>query len=74
MADHAPTLRTELYPDIEPFDAGILPLDGLHQMYWEVSGNPNGKPVCVQQRLRRRRRLTRARFSILKAPATFLVS
>ncbi len=45
MADHAPTLRTELYPDIEPFDAGILPLDGLHQMYWEVSGNPNGKPV-----------------------------
>ena len=45
MADHAPALRTELYPDIEPFDAGMLALDGLHQMYWEVSGNPNGKPV-----------------------------
>ena len=45
MADHAPTLRTELYPEIEPFDAGMLALDGGHHMYWEVSGNPNGKPV-----------------------------
>ena len=45
VADHAPTLRTELYPEIEPFDAGMLALDGLHHMYWEVSGNPNGKPV-----------------------------
>ena len=45
MADHAPALRTELYPDIEPYDAGMLALDGLHHMYWEVSGNPKGKPV-----------------------------
>jgi proline iminopeptidase len=45
LADHAPTLRTELYPEIEPYEAGMLALDGLHHMYWEVSGNPNGKPV-----------------------------
>lgn len=45
MADHAPTLRTELYPEIEPIEAGMLALDGLHHMYWEVSGNPDGKPV-----------------------------
>ncbi len=45
MADHAPALRTELYPEIEPCEAGMLALDGLHHMYWEVSGNPNGKPV-----------------------------
>jgi proline iminopeptidase len=45
VADHAPALRTELYPDIEPYDAGMLALDGLHHMYWETSGNPNGKPV-----------------------------
>jgi proline iminopeptidase len=45
VADHAPSLRTELYPDIEPYDAGMLALDGLHHMYWETSGNPNGKPV-----------------------------
>jgi len=45
LADHAPTLRTELYPEIEPYEAGMLALDDLHHMYWEVSGNPNGKPV-----------------------------
>jgi proline iminopeptidase len=45
VADHAPTLRTELYSEIEPYDAGMLALDGLHHMYWEVSGNPKGKPV-----------------------------
>ena len=26
MADNAPALRTELYPDIEPYDAGMLPV------------------------------------------------
>ncbi|HTE14062.1 MAG TPA: prolyl aminopeptidase [Burkholderiales bacterium] len=45
MADHAPHLRTELYPEIEPFDAGMLALDGVHHMYWEVAGNPNGTPM-----------------------------
>ncbi len=45
MADHAPALRTELYPEIEPYEAGMLALDGLHHMYWEACGNPNGKPV-----------------------------
>ena len=45
MADHAPTLRTELYPEIEPYEAGMLALDGLHHIYWEASGNPDGKPV-----------------------------
>ncbi len=45
MADHAPALRTELYPEIEPLEAGMLALDGMHHMYWEVSGNPHGKPV-----------------------------
>ena len=34
-----------LYPPIEPYDSGMLPLDGPHQLYWEVSGNPRGVPV-----------------------------
>ena len=38
-------VRTELYPDIEPFQWGRLPLDALHMMYWEQSGNPLGVPV-----------------------------
>ncbi|HVT50551.1 MAG TPA: prolyl aminopeptidase [Dongiaceae bacterium] len=40
----------DLYPEIEPFDTGLLPLggpsgDGVHQMYYEQSGNPKGVPV-----------------------------
>jgi proline iminopeptidase len=37
--------RTALYPEIEPYAAGMLPLDALHTMYWETSGNPAGVPV-----------------------------
>ena len=36
---------TPLYPEIEPFDTGMLALDGLHRMYYEQSGNPKGVPV-----------------------------
>jgi proline iminopeptidase len=33
------------YPEIEPYDSGMLDVgDGQH-LYWEVSGNPEGKPV-----------------------------
>jgi proline iminopeptidase len=35
----------ELYPDIQPHQSGMLKLDDIHTMYWEVSGNPRGKPV-----------------------------
>jgi proline iminopeptidase len=34
-----------LYPDIEPFDSGFLPVSPLHTLYYEQSGNPHGKPV-----------------------------
>jgi len=37
--------RSALHPPIEPFDSGMLPLDDVHTMYWEVSGNPDGVPV-----------------------------
>ncbi|OGA52818.1 MAG: prolyl aminopeptidase [Betaproteobacteria bacterium RIFCSPLOWO2_12_FULL_62_13] len=45
MADLSAGARAELYPEIEPYSAGILDLDGLHRMYWEQSGNPDGEPV-----------------------------
>jgi proline iminopeptidase len=35
----------DLYPEIEPFDSGMLDLDGRHKMYWEQAGNPKGMPV-----------------------------
>ena len=45
MADHSTPVRGELYPEIEPYKAGVLDLDGLHQMFWEECGNPLGTPV-----------------------------
>jgi len=37
--------RTDLFPEIEPYATGRLPLGGPHVMYWEQSGNPRGTPV-----------------------------
>lgn len=37
--------RTELYPEIEPFEKGYMPVGGPHQIYWEQCGNPKGVPV-----------------------------
>jgi proline iminopeptidase len=45
MADHSPPVRAELYPEIEPYESGMLRLDAVHEMYYEESGNPRGAPV-----------------------------
>lgn len=37
--------HTALYPEIEPYHQGMLPLDARHTMYWEQSGNAEGIPV-----------------------------
>lgn len=37
-------LRT-LYPPIEPYETGRLETSDGHSVYWELCGNPNGKPV-----------------------------
>ena len=39
-------MRT-LYPQIEPYDSGMLPVDGRHTLYYEQCGNPKGKPVVL---------------------------
>lgn len=36
-----------LYPPIEPIDQGRLDVGNGHEIYWEQSGNPHGKPVVV---------------------------
>ena len=36
-----------LYPDIEPFDSGMLRVDDRHVLYYEQCGNPHGKPVVI---------------------------
>jgi proline iminopeptidase len=37
--------RRSLHPEIEPFDRDMLKVSELHTLYYEQSGNPNGKPV-----------------------------
>jgi len=39
------TERRTLYPAIEPYSTGFLPVSDLHQVYYEECGNPQGKPV-----------------------------
>jgi len=38
---------TVLYPEIEPYDHGMLDVGDGHRLYWETSGNPDGKPAVV---------------------------
>ena len=35
------------YPDIEPYDHGMLDVGDGHRVYWETCGNPAGKPAIV---------------------------
>ncbi len=39
------SVRTDIYPEVEPHVSGWLKLDPPHEMYWETSGNPQGVPV-----------------------------
>ncbi len=34
-----------LYPACEPRESGYLPVGDGHELYWEVCGNPEGKPA-----------------------------
>lgn len=36
---------SSLFPAIEPYRTGMLPVDDTHTLYWEESGNPDGQPV-----------------------------
>jgi proline iminopeptidase len=44
MSTPTPQSRT-MYPAIEPYKAGHLDVGDGHSLYWELCGNPGGKPV-----------------------------
>jgi proline iminopeptidase len=44
MDSYSPNRRT-LYPAIDPFESGMLDVGDGHSLYWELCGNPDGKPV-----------------------------
>jgi proline iminopeptidase len=43
--DIATAQRRTLYPPIQPYDSGHLGVGDGHSLYWELCGNPDGKPV-----------------------------
>ena len=45
MRDIDPQHRRTLYPDFQPYETGHLDVGDGHSLFWELSGNPNGKPV-----------------------------
>ena len=45
MSDEPTPQRRTLYPAIEPYASGHLDGEGGHGVYWELCGNPRGKPA-----------------------------
>lgn len=39
------TAQSPLYPAIEPYRCGYLKVSGVHELYFEECGNPQGKPA-----------------------------
>lgn len=39
--------RRHFYPDFQPHSRGRLPVSAVHELYYEESGNPHGKPAVV---------------------------
>lgn len=39
------TNRRTMYPQIAPFETGFLKVTDVHTIYYELCGNPNGKPA-----------------------------
>jgi proline iminopeptidase len=37
--------RRTLYPELQPYETGMLDVGDGHRLHWELSGNPDGKPV-----------------------------
>ena len=37
----------ERFPEIEPFEQGMLEVGDGQRVYWEVSGNPDGRPALA---------------------------
>jgi proline iminopeptidase len=37
--------RRTLYPEVQPYQTGMLDVGDGQSLYWELSGNANGKPV-----------------------------
>jgi proline iminopeptidase len=41
----APATHRRFYPPVEPYESGYLAVGDGHNLYWELCGNPSGKPA-----------------------------
>ena len=39
--------RRQLYPEVEPFSFGWMPTGGVHEVYYEEVGAPQGRPCVI---------------------------
>jgi len=39
--------RREFHPLVEPYETGMLKVSDIHTIYYEQSGNPEGKPILI---------------------------
>lgn len=44
-SESASTGEVKLWPEIKPFRTGYLKVSDIHEIYYELSGNPEGRPV-----------------------------
>ena len=44
---HATEEQRKLYPEIEPYKSGRLQVSSLHNIHYELVGNPQGKPAVI---------------------------
>lgn len=40
-------MTRDLYPLVEPYETGFLDVGEGHRIFWETSGNPQGKPAVA---------------------------
>ena len=39
--------RDNLWPELKPYKTGYLKVSKLHEIFYQLGGNPKGKPVMV---------------------------
>jgi proline iminopeptidase len=47
LENNTPHDENSLWPEIEPYDSGYLKVSDIHEIFYELSGNPDGIPVFV---------------------------
>jgi proline iminopeptidase len=45
--DSVKLLRMKPFPEAAPYESGMLDVEDGQRLYWEISGNPAGKPAVV---------------------------